>query len=218
MTTRRAPPVGLVVAAAVDLLLVDPVQLAVERVLAAAGGQANFVAFQVDDVEVRVAYEGEAPAVGREARQFLGLRPVSEPRQRLGVEVPDEQVRGEFKQQPVGGRRQAQRARPRPGSRVLTVQPELFFQGLGQRLRVVERLCVSGCRVDERPGPAGVVRVVFGVQIVAAPRQPADPGQVGREVERVRSVDVVEFEGLRLRRRRCEAEGGYEGSEKTREG
>ena len=60
----RAPPVGLVVAAAVDLLLVDPVELAVQRVLAAVGGQPDFVAFDAYDVQVRVAHEGEAPTVG----------------------------------------------------------------------------------------------------------------------------------------------------------
>ena len=148
----RTPPVRLVVAAAVDLLLVDPVELAVQRVLSAARGQPDFVAGdEVHDVEIRVAYEREAATIRREAGQFLGFRTVGEPRQRLGVEVPDEQVRGELEQEPIGRRRQAQRRRSRLGSGVLIVQPESFFQGLRQGLGVVERLRVSGRRVDEAP-------------------------------------------------------------------
>ena len=142
---------GLVVAAAVDLLLVDPVELAVQRVLAPVRRQPDFVATNADHVQVRVAHEGEAATVRREAGQFLVLGTVGEPRQRLGVEVPDEQVRCELEQEPIGGRRQAQRRRSRLGSGVLIVQPESFFQGLRQGLGVVERLRVSGRRVDEAP-------------------------------------------------------------------
>ena len=110
----EAPPMGLVVAAAVDLLLVDPVELAVERVLAAVGGQPEFVAGGVDDVEIRVADEGDTAAVRREAGEFLGLRTPGEPGERFVVETPDEQVRGEVEQQAVRGRRQPKRSGPRP--------------------------------------------------------------------------------------------------------
>ena len=148
----RTPPVGLVVAAAIDLLLVDPVELAVQRVLSAARRQPDFVAGdEVHDVEIRVAHEREAATIRREAGQFLGFRTVGEPRQRLGVEVPDEQVRCELEQEPIGGRGKAERRRSRLRGGVLTVQPQLLFQSPSQRLGVVERLRVPGRRVDEAP-------------------------------------------------------------------
>ena len=205
-----APPVGLVVASAVDLLLVDPIEPAVQGVLAAVGGQLHLFAREVDNVQVRVAHEGDAAAVGREAGQFLVLGSVGETCQRLAGEIPREQIRGKLEQEPVRIRREAQGSGPRFRSGVLMVQPEFVFQGLRQRLGVIERLGVSGHRVDERPARAVAVLVVRCPQIVPAAGQPPDSRQVWREVEGVRPVDVVKLQGLLLRRCRLEREEGEE--------
>ena len=54
-----APPVGEEVAAPVDLLLIDPIELPVQEVGSAPGGEPEVAAREIHDVEVVVADEGD---------------------------------------------------------------------------------------------------------------------------------------------------------------
>jgi hypothetical protein len=88
-----APPVGPVGAAAVDLLLIHPVQLPVQDLIAPVGGHGALpLGGQVDQVEVVAPHEGHPDAVGTEGRLLLGFGGEGEPEhavcaKRIGVEV-----------------------------------------------------------------------------------------------------------------------------------
>ena len=88
MARGGAPPVGAVVAAPVDLLLVDPVELAVQQLRAAVGGEPALApVVDVHHVQVVAAHEADQLAVRAEGELLLGLHRRGEPlRAALGVE------------------------------------------------------------------------------------------------------------------------------------
>ena len=81
MRRIRTPPVASKVAPAVDLLLVDPVELAVSNDLVAIGRQCVLsTVVHVDDVEISVSNERHHQTVRAEGDFFFALGGAREPR------------------------------------------------------------------------------------------------------------------------------------------
>src|SRR2546422_8426475 len=138
----RAPPVGAELAAAVDLLLVHPIELAVEDVGAAVGGNRTLVRGRgLGHEEVVAAHEGHEPAVGAERGQFLCAWRAGETRDASGAEVVDEQIVRQRQEYGClrGIERQTART-PDDGGRVFTRDTGNGGESGGHPLRVEERL------------------------------------------------------------------------------
>ncbi len=70
------PPVSAEVTAAVDLFLIDPIELSIENLVGAARGELLFLALllEIHDEQVVASNEGHLPSVGAEREFFLGVR------------------------------------------------------------------------------------------------------------------------------------------------
>ena len=98
------PPVRVEVAAPVDLLLIDPVELPVQEIRPAPGGEPQLGALEVGDVQVVVPDEGDPPSVRRETRQLLRLRPPGQPAKFVLPRLPREEVGCEIQEEPLASR------------------------------------------------------------------------------------------------------------------
>jgi hypothetical protein len=198
-----APPVRLVVAAAVDLFLIDPVELAVQQLVGPVGRQPTFALVRErHDVEVVGAREGDQRAVRAEARVVLGAR---------SERQPGRLVRGNVVRIEIVGDRDQQRgplvvpdeAPARRAAGVLGREPEPRQRGVHPG-GLEQRLALAAGGVDLQPlaraAPASArAGLAFRVDEVRV----ADPGDPGRRaaapVGALRGiVEIVERQELLL--------------------
>ena len=221
MARGGAPPVGAVVAAAVDLLLVDPVELAVQQLRAAVGGEPALApVIDVHYVEVVAADEADQLAVRAEGELLLRLHRRGEPlgpalrveRDVIEIVVDGDDGGGARRVHLEGaaGKRAADHRR---------VEPERVGGAIAGRLGLEERRRRAGRRLDLHPLHAAARRTRPEVLGVGDPRQASR--RPAAEVDpRLRVVEVVDGEGARLRERRgrCDRQGEQDrGSETHRE-
>ena len=199
------PPVAAEVAAAVDLFLVHPVQLAVADPVAAVGRQRELAAvLDVHDNQVAAAHERDEPTVGAERYLALGVRRRRKAPGSLRADVVVVEAVGEGEDQ--------RRAIPVRHVARLPGDPPCVGRGqTGQRghrrferSHVVERCALARDRVhpDQRAAEGVPRRASLDVVPVVEPGQPER--RVAVEVDPPRGgIDVGDGQRTLLRLDRC---------------